>query len=229
MQQAPIYSPQPVWLFPLASAAVPWKSSPNVADGIAHATPLHVSQLTPRQVVHALIPEQHDETIRWRAVIPVPSVSDHQQHEQPSSHGRSRSARACRRLYTLLLRARAGGGAWSARASDRSAIGSRDSRSDLDDRHDHATPRLHDLRHAVRHRRERASVATDGRYVQGERRQEVMDVHAAGRAAVSRWSSRHERRCHRVAPSMGPARHVGREADVVRGSMGGDQRGRRFG
>ena len=47
-------------------------------------------------------------------------------------------------------------------AARRHALGPQDRRPDLDDRVHHAQPRLHDLRHAVRDRRERPDPAADG-------------------------------------------------------------------
>ena len=62
------------------------------------------------------------------------------------------------------------------------ALGSQDPRSDLDHRLHRAQPRLHDLRHAVRARRQARAQAADGRQLDGERRQAHLDLHPARRA-----------------------------------------------
>ena len=92
------------------------------------------------------------------------------------------------------------------------AFRSEDPRSDLDDGVHRAQPRLHDLRHAVRARRQPRDQAADGRQVDDLRRQAHLDLHPARRAGIPRRHAGHGRGRRALAQALGGARSPGADA-----------------
>ena len=75
-------------------------------------------------------------------------------------------------------------------AAHRAALEPQHPRPDLDDAVHGPQPRVHDLRHAVRHRREEPGEAADGGHLDGEPGQPAVDLHPARRAWSSTTASR---------------------------------------
>ena len=126
------------------------------------------------------------------------------------AHSRSQQRRS---------RSRIGAAAPAQRAEDaarRDALGPQDPRSDLDHRLHRPQPRLHGLRHAVRHRREGRDQAADGRQVRGVGRQAHLHLHPARRPALARRPARHGGGLRRLHQALGRQGLHRPEADDLR-------------
>ena len=122
-------------------------------------------------------------------------------------------------LLAALALCAGGAGGGPDDAARRQPFRSQDPRSDLDDRLHRAQPRLHDLRHAVRARRQSRDQAADGRQVDDLRRQAHLDLHPARRARVPRRHAGHRRGRRALAQALGRARCAG-PAPVDQGRRG---------
>ena len=108
--------------------------------------------------------------------------------------------------------------------SRRDARGSARLRPDLDDGEHHRLPRLDDLRHAVRARREHEVAAADGVEIRRLGRQAHLHLRAARRLEVLRRLGRHLGRRRRLDPALGGARRRRPAHDAAR--QGHRQEGR---
>ena len=136
----------------------------------------------------------------------------------PMNLHRRLSAAAALSVLSLLHRAACPGPGH--RAAHRAAQQPGDPRPDLDHRLHEPQPRLHDLRHPVRHRRERQGQAADGGELDREPRPPAVDLQAAQGAGIPRRQAGHRRRRDRLAAALGQARRHGLGADAVRPAHG---------
>ena len=91
-----------------------------------------------------------------------------------------------------------------------------DRRSDLDHRLHHAQPRLHGLRHALRHGREGRDQAADGRQVRRFCRQAHLYLHAARRPCLARRRAGHSGGLRRLDQALGREGFARPEGDELR-------------
>ncbi len=119
-----------------------------------------------------------------------------------------------RKLVSLLVLAAIFGVSHVSRAQEkgtahRAALQPGDPRSHLDHRLHERKPRLHDLRHPVRHRREKPDQAADGGVVDGKPGSPPVDLQAAQGPRIPRRQAGHRRGRDRVPAALGQARRDG--------------------